>query len=262
MDRSQAYPPIPGAGRFGSAALVFIMALAVAGPALALRPFDGTDAAVADVGELEIEFQPAGRLQEGSSVSVLGPVTTLNYGFAKDWEAVVQGQLATPLSSSESPVFNNAALLLKNVLRPGSLQEKSGPSIATEFGVLLPDSGGDSGFGASWAGIASQRFDWGTVHLNLQTQLTREQHADLFIDTIIEGPHTWKVRPVAEFFYECEIGHAQTASALVGLIWQVQDKLAFDLAVREGRTNGQPVNEIRAGLTYSFDLGRPKGSGK
>jgi len=62
--------------------------------------------------------------------------------------------------------------------------------------VLLPDSGGDSGFGASWAGIVSQRFDWGTVHLNLQTQLTREQHADLFIDTIFEGPHTWKVRPV------------------------------------------------------------------
>jgi len=74
--------------------------LAVTGPALALRPFDGTDAAVADVGEFEIEFRPAGRLQEGSSVSVLGPVTTLNYGFA---DAVVQGQLTTPLSWSESP---------------------------------------------------------------------------------------------------------------------------------------------------------------
>jgi hypothetical protein len=100
------------------------------------------------------------------------------------------------------------------------------------------------------------------VHLNLQTQLTREQHADLFISTIIEGPHTWKVRPVAEFFYECEFGQAQTASALVGLIWQVQEKLAFDFAVREAVTNGQPVNEIRAGLTYSFDLGRRKETGK
>ena len=239
-----------------------MVTLAVTGPALAFRPFDGTDAAVADVGELEIEFQPAGRLQEGSSVSVLGPVTTLNYGFAKDWELVVQGQLETPLSSSESPIFNNAAVLFKTVLRPGSLQDKSGPSIATEFGVLLPDTGGDSAFGASWAGIVSQRYDWGTVHFNLQTQLTREQHADLFVSAIIEGPHTWKVRPVAEFFYECEFGQAQTASALVGLIWQVQDKLALDLAVREAVTNGQPVNEIRAGLTYSFDLGRRKETGK
>ena len=30
-------------------------------------------------------------------------------------------------------------VFLKNVLRPGSLQDKSGPSIATEFGLLLPD---------------------------------------------------------------------------------------------------------------------------
>ena len=138
------------------------------------------------------------------------------------------------------------------------MQDKSGPSTATEFGVLLPDGGGDSSFGASWAGIVSQRFDWGTVHFNLQTQLTREQHADLFISGIIEGSHTWKVRPVAEFFYECEFGHAQTAPALVGLIWQVQEKLALDLAVREAVMSGQSVNEIRAGLTYSFDLGRRK----
>jgi hypothetical protein len=28
-------------------------------PAFAYRPFDGTDAAVADLGEFEVEFQPA-----------------------------------------------------------------------------------------------------------------------------------------------------------------------------------------------------------
>jgi hypothetical protein len=48
----------------------------------------------------------------------------------------------------------------------------------------------------------------------------------------------------------------------VGLIWQVQDKLALDIAVRQAVTNGQPVNEIRAGLTYSFDFGRRKETGK
>jgi len=44
------------------------------------------------------------------------------------------------------------------------LQDKSGPSIATEFGVLCPETAGDSHFGASWAGIISQRWDWGTAH--------------------------------------------------------------------------------------------------
>jgi len=74
-----------------------MLTLVVTGPALAFRPFNGTDAAVADIGELEIEFKPAGRLKHGSSISVLGPVGILNYGFAKDWEVVVQGQLETPL---------------------------------------------------------------------------------------------------------------------------------------------------------------------
>jgi len=54
--------------------------------------------------------------------------------------------------------------------------------------VLLPDSTGDSGIGASWAGIVSQRWDWGTVHFNVETLLTRDHHADVFVGTIIEGP--------------------------------------------------------------------------
>jgi hypothetical protein len=74
------------------------------------------------------------------------------------------------------------------VPRRKSLQDKSGPSVATEFGVLLHDSTGDSGVGASWAGIVSQRWDWGTVHFNAETALTREHHAHVFVGTIIEVP--------------------------------------------------------------------------
>jgi len=221
-------------------------------PALAYRPFDGTDAAVADPGEVEIEFQPAGRLREGAERSLIAPAAVFNYGFAKDWEMVVQGQLSTPLSSGVPAALTDAAFLLKHVLKPGSLQDQAGPSAATEFGVLLPDSSGSSGVGASWAGIVSQRWEWGAVHFNVQTTLMRDHHADLFVGTIVEGPAGWKVRPVAEVFYEDEIGKARTLSGLVGLIWRVSDKLAFDVAVREARTNGQTVNEIRAGLTVGF----------
>jgi hypothetical protein len=84
----------------------------------------------------------------------------------------------------------------------GSLQEKSGPSIATEFGVLLPGINDEHGTGAILTGIASQQRNWATVHLNAQIALTQEQHADYFLDTIIEVPHDWSVRPVSEFFYE------------------------------------------------------------
>jgi len=66
----------------------------------------------------------------------------------------------------------------------------------------------------------------GTAHVNAQIALTREQHADYFFDMIIEGPRDWVVRPVAEIFYERDVGLFRTRSALVGAIWQVQDNIA------------------------------------
>jgi hypothetical protein len=147
-----------------------------------------------------------------------------------------------------------AGAFLKHVLVPGAQQNKSGPSVATEFGVLLPDSTGNSGVGTSLAGIVSQRWNWGTIHLNAETALTRDHHADLFLGAIIEGPSKWSLRPVAEFFVEQSFGQFNTVSALVGFIWQVHDDLSFDVGFRHALTNDRPVEEIRAGLTFGFPL--------
>jgi hypothetical protein len=237
--------------RGAAASLIF---LGIAGPAFAYRPFDGTDAAVAAPGELEVELQPAGVRRDGATPTLVAPWTVLNFGLSEGWEAVFEGQGETPLSPSGPTNLIAAGAFLKHVVLPGSLQGKSGPSIATEFGVLLPDSTGDSGVGASWAGIISQRWDWGTINLNVETVLTRDHHADVFLGSIIEGPAKWTVRPVAELFYEREFGQEETFSGLVGLIWQVSDKLAFDVAYRHALTNHRPVNEVRAGLTFGFPL--------
>ena len=177
-----------------------------------------------------------------------------NYGFSDDWEAVLEGQGQTPLSQQGPTSLMAAGAFLKHVVAPGSLQDKTGPSVATEFGALLPDSTGSSGVGASVAGIVSRRWGWGAVHFNAETSLTREHHGDVFLSTILEGPSKWTVRPVAEVFYENEFGQAQTVSGLVGLIWQVRDDLSFDVAIRHELTNGHPGNEIRAGLTFGFPL--------
>jgi hypothetical protein len=234
--------------------LAALSLLACCSPALAYRPFDGTDAAVAAKGEVEIELQPAGRLRDESGTSLIAPATVFNYGLSEDWEAVFEGQGQTPLSPTGPTSLTAAGAFLKHVLVPGSLQDKTGPSVATEFGVLLPDSTGDSGVGASLAGIVSQRWDWGTIHLNAETALTRDHHGDLFLGAIIEGPSTWTVRPVAEIFYENEFGKEQTFSGLVGLIYRVRDDLSFDVAIRHALTGGRPVNEVRAGLTFGFPL--------
>jgi hypothetical protein len=234
--------------------LVCVCLLIGLGPASAYRPFDGTDAAVADKDKFEIELQPAGLLKDASGKTLIAPVARFNYGYTENWEAVLEGQFENPLSPSGPASLRAAGAFLKGVLREGSLQDKTGPSVATEFGVLLPDSQGNSQFGASLAGIVSQRWDWGVIHLNGVAELTREHRADLFAGMIIEGPSKWTVRPVAEVFYEKEFGKAETLSGLVGLIWQVREDLSFDVGVRHALTNGQPVNELRAGMTVAFSV--------
>jgi hypothetical protein len=238
------------ARRWIAAASFGICAIAWPFPAAAYRPFDGTDAAVADVGEVEIEFQPIGAIRSGPTNGLSYAI--FNYGFADRWELVLQGT-AQPLPDTVGPLSVANGAFLKYVVQPGVLQDKSGPSIATEFGPLLPPAGG-SGVGFGWTGIVSQRWDWGTTHLNVATNLTPDQHGELFFDAIIEGPSKWKVRPVFEIYSDSVINQTQTYSALAGAIWQVNDKLSFDAAVRYALVNGRPVQELRAGLTFGFPL--------
>ena len=191
--------------------------------------------------------------------ALFAPDVKVNYGFTRGWEASLEGRIAHGLTAAiPGTSVGDGEALLKGVLREGTLQEKPGPSIATEFGILLPGINAEHGTGAILTGIASQRWDWGTVHLNAQIALTREQqHADYFFDAIIEGPHDWPVRPVAEIFYENDVSLFRTGSALVGAIWQVQDNIAVDFGLRGARINGQTAGEIRAGVTFA--LGVTKG---
>ena len=226
-----------------------------AAPAAAYRPFDGTDGAVADLGEVEIEFQPIGTIHAGTTKALTDAI--VNYGFAERWELVLQTTPQVPPDGSGPLSVSNSAFL-KYVLEPGVLQDKKGLSIATEFGPLLPQIGG-SGLGFGLTGIVSQRWEWGTVHLNVATNLTPDQHSEFFLDAIIEGPNKWKVRPVFEIYSDSVSDGTQTFSALAGAIWQVNDKLSFDAAFRCALVDGRPVNEVRAGLTFGFpiNLGRP-----
>jgi hypothetical protein len=242
------------------ALLAGFSAIALSGTAFAYRPFDGTDAAVAKEGEVEVELSPADVVRERSISTVIAPFTILNFGIAPDWEAVFSGQAQFPQYPSDDPAsIGNVSAFLKHVVRPGVLQDQKGPSIAVEFGPLLPGFRADEGYGAHLGGIVSQRWEWGTVHWNVQSEYTRDHHVDLFTSAIIEGPDKWKVRPVAEFFYDMEIGMSRTVSGLVGLIWQVNDDLAFDVAFRHAFVSDlgaawHPVEEVRAGVTFAFPM--------
>jgi hypothetical protein len=221
-------------------------------PASAYRPFDGTDAAVAGVDEIEVELQPFGYERIGSQANAVAPFVVFNYGFADRWEAVLQTEMLSPITGGGQPSVQATGAFLKYVIQPGVLQGQSGVSIATEFGPLLPGINADPGVGFSWAGIVSQRWDWGTAHFNVETNLTRDHQAEAFLDLILEGPITWTVRPVLETYYDKVWNESESRSVLLGAIWQVDKDLALDAAYRYAVVNGHAVNEIRAGVTFAF----------
>jgi hypothetical protein len=226
------------------------LALLWPGDAMAYRPFDSTDAAVADKDTWEIELEPVGWRHDDNGAQWVSPALIANYGFADDWEAVLEGR--NNIFAHGGAEFSDAAASLKAVLREGSLQKKDGVSIGSEFSVLLPGIGTEDGAGLEWTLLASEQTGWGAWHINLGPMLTRDGRGGMVMGGILEGPHDWPVRPVAELRYEKAFGGEALFAQLIGLIWPVRDGLSLDIAYRHAREGGHPDDQIRAGVT--FDL--------
>jgi hypothetical protein len=238
----------------------FICALLIAmlaPPALAYRPFDSTDAGVAGAGEFELELGPIGWLREGADKFRVAPAVVANIGLPWRSELVLEGQRQValdPAPGTPQSSIVDTGVFVKTVLREGALQDAPGPSIAAEYGVLLPEVHGESGTGASVAGIVSQRWHAGTLHLNAALAWNREHEPDLFLGAILEGPYSWPLRPVAEIFGEQASGSPRTTSALVGAIWRAGEDLTLDVGLRFAHSGDELIREVRLGLTWTFSF--------
>jgi hypothetical protein len=228
-------------------------------PSHAYRPFDGTDADVADQGEMELELGYLHFFREGSQRSLETPVAVMNLGLAHKRELVFEGRVRTPLSGDAEPHqtrFRDAAISLKQLHREGSLQESTGPSVASECGLLLPSLSGER-IGAGCALIVSQRGAYGAMHLNGALNRNREGSWEGFLGTIVEGAGRGAVRPVAEVFAVRDSAGRHGESVLAGMVWTARKGLAFDVALRKARTEEHPISEIRIGLTWVIPVARP-----
>lgn len=244
------------ARRIGALAAVGL-ALVFANPVAAYRPFDSTDAAVVEKGKCELELGPVEFQRVGETSSLLFPKAVLNFGFARNWEIVVEGSHQRRLGDVDGENRSSLAdtgLFAKGVIREGSLQETSGISVAIETGPLLPTVHGESGTGFSFAAICSQRWKAATAHLNATIERTRSGNVAFVGGLIVEGSEEHPVRPVAELVVERESGAESVVSALVGAIYRLRDGLSFDAAVRAARIGGANGLEIRAGLSWTFGL--------
>jgi hypothetical protein len=250
-----------------AASLALSIAMTWASPARAYRPFDGTDADVADLGNFELELGPASLYYAGTGHFLEAPATVLNLGFARGWEAVIDFQNFVALDPTPSEPrlrLLETDALLKALIVPGSLQEAGpGPSAAVEFGPLLPEvngDSGDSGVGASCNVVVSQRWSGLVIHANNWIQLTRgTRHLDWFEGMIFEGSLENAFRPVGEVFVEHEwVAGVTTWSGLVGGIWRARSGLDLDVGLREARVAGQGITEVRFGLTWTIGVWRPE----
>jgi hypothetical protein len=246
---------------------VLTLTLLAAPPrAWAYRPFTGTDADVAELHDIELEIGPVGYLRQGGQgerETIAAPSLIANWGFARDLELVLEGRQFIPLAPAPGEPrvqIVETQLDVKWLVREGSLQEKTGPSVATEWTILLPETG-QRRLGAELAAIASLRRPALTLHANGNVACTRERTLGLFGGLIAEGPGAWPVRPVAEVFVDRESASETEWSGLAGAIWPfpASPSLSFDAAARLSwlRVAGAGIRtfELRAGLTWPFSLG-------
>jgi hypothetical protein len=229
----------------------------LAGPdATAYRPFDSTDADVAAPGEFELELGPLGYRREDSARYAVAPAAAANFGVAGDREWVIAGEVRRALDNAGRSSVSDTGVFVKEVLRRGELQGEAGPSLAAEYGVLLPSVRGEAGSGASGAMILSRRLATVTVHLNGALAISRDHRPDAFVGAIVEGSERWALRPAVELTAEQESGQPRLVSRLVAAIWRTSDDLSFDMGVRRARSATTRIDEVRLGLTWRFDFRR------
>jgi hypothetical protein len=240
------------------AALSAAAILGVPSVAHAYRPFDGTDAEVAEFGELELEWDTFVTFATSGIPELTSPVLTVNVGVYRRLELVLEtnNEFYRPDRGKVTDRLAETHLFLKGIVREGFAQGKSGPSIAIEAGPWLPNPNGliGDGIGGSVSAICSVEVAQMIAHFNVLVAFDLEKHPELFGSIILEGPRSHLVRPISEILVEHTFGGSTTYSALLGAIWKANKDLDVDFAVRALSTDHIPMGQVRVGFTLRAPL--------
>jgi hypothetical protein len=221
-------------------------------PVWAYRPFISTDAAVADVREVEIELGYFDLDRTHGENTISTPHMILNYGVAKNVELVAEFNLEV----SPDVELTDPSVSLKVVLKEGVLQDKPGVSIAVEAGPLAPSTlPRERRVGFEAIGIVSAKLEPVTLHLNGGGGLDRSGELFGVWGVIGEVPILPALRLVGEINGQSAEGERPNNSALIGVIWQPTSKNVFlDAGVRHGISRAAPDWQFTLGLTFGFSL--------
>lgn len=221
------------------------------------RPFVSTNAAVEESNEMEVQLGYfALKRSDGKTMPVI-PQVELDYGILGRFEAEGEFEIEEP-PDEDDVQLDDPEFSLKALVREGVLQEKNGPSIALEMGLLLPSTEDEeSDLGFKGFGILSERLSSFTFHINLGGGLDREDRNPFALWGVIgEAAVSPTFRFVGEFNGEHPEGGSYDNSGLLGFIWHYTKLNSFfDLGVRKGISGEAPDWEFTTGVTFSFSLG-------
>jgi hypothetical protein len=259
----------PGASAKGATVVLVVTIALTPRFAHAYRPFVSTDAAVADPGDVEIEFGAIGFRSDHGRTSIIAPTVTANLGVGRDLEVVGEFKLVSDVehrNRTETTRFEDSAVSLKWVAHDGVLQAKERePSLALELSLLLPTIRGEDRPGGELIGIASGILP-GVCRYHLNAGALVEPGGDepgVIWGVILERAVTESLRAVLEVNGEAVRGSPGDNSALVGAIWTVPapkplNGLALDVGLRHGLGRGDEWGGT-AGFTFAFPLWREGG---
>jgi hypothetical protein len=235
--------------------LIVLLLLFSLSVAWGYRPFVSTDAAVADVKEMEIEIGYFNLERDRGTNTFIIPKAVLNYGLIRNLELV--GEFAVEEPPHGSVRLADPGLSLKAVLKDGVLQEKSGVSFAVEAGPLLPSTSKEENrWGFEGLGIMSGKLGTLTYHLNFGGGVDRAETNPFVVwGVIAELPIVEKLRLVGEINGESVRRNTPDNSALIGFIWNSPlSNVSIDAGLRRGISHEAADWMVTTGLTFSFSL--------
>ena len=243
-------------GAWRPALIAALSAALTTGVAQAYRPFDLTDAEVAKRHNFEIELGPAELMGVDAEHSVRAPSLSINYGLATGRELTLAGANRLALKSTPGEPrarLEDVAFALKQVLRRGSLQDRSGPSVAMEDAILFPERG-EKHLGAAAGLILSSASKSGTTHFSVEADRLPEGINSGSAGLIFEASDQFGVAPAIELKVEAVNGGLPEHSVIFGLIYVPGEQAEYDIALRFARSGDAKIFEVRAGMTFQISV--------
>src|SRR5437667_293533 len=135
-------------------ACVLLLVACSAMSASAYRPFVSTDAAVADPGDVEVEFGAIGFRRGGGRTSLVAPTVIGNLGLARDLELVGEFKLVNDLSHAEEDRESATGTGADNSALVGAIWEVKAPPPLRELSLDVGLRHGISRTADEWSGTA------------------------------------------------------------------------------------------------------------